>query len=149
MSSIDFGVVDNRFLARSIGLLNPPIPFTVSEDAPVRRALEILQENKIGCVVVVDVDGRISGMFSERDVVLRVVLADIDPNETLISKIMTPKPHVATMTTTVAFALNMMSHGGFRHIPIVDDDNFPVGMISVKNIVDFIVQALTKDLTRA
>ena len=142
----NFGVVDNRFLARSVGLLNPPSPQILLEDDPIRSALEKLKQHKIGSVVVVDAGGKVTGIFSERDVVLKVSLSEIDIDETPISKVMTKNPQTATMTTTLAFALNMMSQGGYRHIPVVDDASYPVGVISVKNIVDFIVHALTKDL---
>jgi CBS domain-containing protein len=142
----NFGVVDNRFLARSVGLLNPPSPQIMMEDDSVRDALEKLKQHKIGSVVIVDAAGKISGIFSERDVVLKVSLSEVNIDDTPISKLMTKNPQTATMTTTLAFALNMMSQGGYRHIPVVDDANYPVGVISVKNIVDFIVHALTREL---
>lgn len=144
----NFGIIDNRFLAKSVGLLNPPTPLLVHEDEPVRTALEKLKQHKVGSVIVTDLPGKVVGIFSERDVILKITLTDIDVDRTPISQLMSKNPQTATMTTTIAFALNMMSQGGYRHIPIVDDANFPVGMLSVKNIVDFIVHALLKDLAQ-
>lgn len=142
-----FGVIDKRFLSRSLGLLNPPAPLVIGEASSVRMALELLRKHKIGCLIVTNVEGKIVGMFSERDVVLKVMLSEIDYDRTRISEIMTPSPQTATMTTTVAYALNMMSLGGYRHLPIIDEQAYPVGIVSVKNIVDFLVNAMTKDLT--
>lgn len=142
----NFGVIDNRFLARSLGLLNPPAPIVVQEERPIREVVSLLKEHKIGGVIVVSPAGKITGMFTERDVVTKISLIDIDLDDTAIKDVMTKSPQTATMTTTIAFALNMMSQGGYRHIPIVDDSEFPVGLISVKNLVDYICGALTKDL---
>ena len=147
-ASVNFGVVDHRFLARSLGLLNPPPPVTIFEENSLRAAIELLQTHKFGGVVVTNSAGKIVGMFTERDVVTKVCLTEIDLENTPISEVMTKNPHTAEMTTTVAFALNMMSQGGYRHIPIVDDAGYPVGMISVKNIVDYLCGTLTKDLIK-
>ena len=59
---------------------------------------------------------------------------------------MTKEPKTAEMTSTMAFVLNMMSEGGYRHMPIVDEENRPVGMVSVKDLVDFIAKKLSTDL---
>ena len=141
-----FGVVDNRFLARSIGLLDPHPPLTISEDTPIRTALELLQNNRVGSVVVTDDEGLILGIFTERDVVLKVSLAGLDLDATPVSQVMTLEPKTQEMTSSIAYCLNMMSQGGYRHIPIVDEQSLPVGMVSVKDIVDYIVRELTKDL---
>lgn len=144
--SMNFGVVDHRFLARSLGLLNPPAPIIIPDYTSVREAIALLRDNKLGGVLIKDHTSKIIGMFTERDVVTKVSLTDIDLERTPITGVMTKNPQTAQMTTTVAFALNMMSQGGYRHIPIVDEEGYPVGFISVKNIVDYICGALTKDL---
>jgi CBS domain-containing protein len=146
LDTLNFGVLDNRFLAKSLGLLDPPPPVTVAQSDPLRKALELLEEHKIGCVTILDAESKIAGIFSERDVILKVVLKSIDFDKTPISEVMTARPTVAHMTTPIAYALNMMSQGGFRHLPIVDDENYPVGIVSVKNIIDFIVRSLVKDI---
>lgn len=143
-----FGVLDNRFLARSLGLLNPEPALVLEESEPIRLAIELLQANKQGCVVITNEHDCVVGIFSERDAVIKVMLAELPVNSTPVSEVMTPNPQTAKMTTTVAFALNMMSQGGYRHIPIVDDKNHPVGVITVKNLVDYISHTVTKDLSR-
>lgn len=144
---LSFGVLDNRFLSRSVGLLNPPPPATLEPTASLREAVELLQEHRIGSIVITDPSGKLLGIFTERDVVLKLCLSNYDLDRTPISELMTPNPHAEQMTTTIAYALNMMSVGGYRHIPIVDDENVPVGIVSVKDIVDYIAGQLTKDLT--
>lgn len=144
--TVNFGVIDRRFLAKSIGQLSPPEPVSVPEDVSIDVVLSLLERHRIGCVVVVDPLGKISGIFSERDVVLKVYPRKLNTSEVLIREVMTVNPHTEQMTTSVAYALNMMSEGGYRHIPIADEEGLPIGIISVKNIVDYIVSALNEDL---
>src|SRR5262249_33172567 len=142
----NFGVIDNRFLAKSLGFLNPPPPVTLNEAASVEDAINLLREHKIGSVAITDAKGKLVGIFTERDVVLKVCLSGIDVKQTPIAELMTRNPKTAQMTTTMAFALNMMSQGGYRHLPVVDENGIPLALVSVKNVVDHIVHALTKDL---
>lgn len=137
-------MLDNRFLSKSIGLLNPPLPATIPLNGSLSHAISLLQEHRSGCLLVVDEAGKLAGIFTERDVVLRVVGHGIDVEKTGIQEFMTKNPATAGMTTTVAYALNMMSHGGFRNVPIIDEDGFPVGLVSVKNLVDFLAQSIGK-----
>ena len=146
MSTHQFGLLDNRFLARSLGVLEPPSPLLLPQETTISDAIELLQKHKIGCVIITDVMGKISGIFTERDVLLKVSLKPIHPSKTSVATVMTKNPQTATMTTSVAFALNMMSHGGYRHLPIVDEENFPIGIISIKEIIDFIARTISKDL---
>ena len=135
-------MLDNRFLSKSLGLLNPPAPVTILETQSLDEAISLLQTHRSGCLLVVDAAGKLLGIFTERDVVLRIINHGIDLKGSVVSEHMTKEPATATMTTTVAFALNMLSHGGFRNIPIVDDEGFPVGLMNVKNLVDFLVQSI-------
>ena len=145
----NFGVLDNLFLPRSLGSQNQKPPLTVHESTSIQEALALLREHKIGCLVLLNDEDKIAGIFTERDVVLKVSVCDMSLPETAVSTVMTLNPHTEKMTTSMAFALNMMSQGGYRHIPIVDDDGYPVGVVSVKDIVDYIVEQLNKDLARS
>lgn len=141
MIDTHFGVVDKRFLAQSIGLLSPKDPILMSDERPLREALMLLKKNRIGSLVATDHQGKISGLLSERDIILKVDLDASNLDTIRVSQIMTPKPKTIDMGTSIAFALHLMSQGGFRHLPIVDDEDFPVGIISVKDIVDHIVRS--------
>lgn len=142
----NFGVLDSGFLCRSVSTLNPRAPLSISTDTPVASVLRALKDNKIGCVVIVDSRGAISGIFSERDCILKVIGSDKNLETTPISEFMTKDPVTESPDATLAFALNLMSHGGFRHLPLVDGDNHPIGIISVKDVVDYIVESYVSDL---
>jgi CBS domain-containing protein len=142
----NFGALDAQFLCRSVSSLEPRTPITVRESETIEAVLRVLRAEKIGCVVVVNDQGKLSGIFSERDVVLKLSsdLAKWLPRP--IAELMTKDPVCQSPDTTVAFCLNLMSSGGFRHLPIVDDELMPIGMLSVKDVVDAIVSGFVDEL---
>lgn len=140
------GVLDKEFLHSSVSVLEPKNPVCVREEATLAEVLQQLREGKIGCVLVVDGSGVLTGIFSERDFLLKVAKEYEHVQNQPVAKFMTPHPVTESMACTMAFALNLMSHGGFRHLPIVDGDNRPTGIVSVKDVVDYLVQSLMKDL---
>lgn len=139
------GVIDSDFLCQSLSVLNPATAVTVNEQASVAEAVSVLQQNKVGCVIIVNADGKLSGIFSERDCMLKIVGKE-GMLQKPVTDFMTADPMSGTIDTTIAYALTLMSEGGFRHIPITDEDGKPVGIISVKNVVDYIVKTFVNDL---
>jgi len=121
---------------RTLVTLRPAI--CVPPSASVRSAIQQMNEHSAGCVLV-ERDGRLAGIFTERDVLTRVVDHDIDLDRTAVETVMTPDPESLSPDDRVSYALNKMSVGGFRHIPLVDDDNRPVGVVSMRNVVDYVV----------
>lgn len=146
MCQTSLGVLDKGFLCQSLSVLAPKEAFSVREDETMESVLGVLREKKIGCVAVVKADGTISGIFSERDFVLKVALDYTSLKTEPVSRFMTKDPITQELDSTIAFALNLMSTGGFRHIPIVDRQNVPRFMLSVKDVVDYIVETFTTDL---
>ena len=144
--SSSFGDLSSSFLCRSVGTLNLPKPIVVGEDTTVGKVIKVLQENRIGSVVVVNEQGKVSGIFTERDCVRKVLGAPVEILNSSITTLMSRDPVTQPADTTIAYALNLMSHGGFRHIPVVDGDGAPIGIVSVKDIVDYLVQTMTEDL---
>ena len=147
-SRFNLGVIDNRLLARSIGYLEPVPAVMVKTGTPVKDVLECLIDNLVGCVTIVDKDGRLIGIFSDRDVLLRLVLNRVDIEREPIDHYMTIHPETSQITSPVAYVLSMMSQGGYRHVPIVDEAERPVAMISVKDVVDYIVAEMEKEISR-
>lgn len=141
------GVIDVEFLSQPLSVIDPPAPVCARERSSLGEVLTLLRTHRIGCVIIVGETGEVRGIFSERDYVLKVQ----DPTTALhqpISSLMTPEPVCEQMTCSIAFALNLMSNGGFRHLPIVDGDRMPVGLVSVKDLIDALVERFDKDLLR-
>ncbi|HUB05807.1 MAG TPA: CBS domain-containing protein [Myxococcales bacterium] len=146
MSEFDEAFDDDERRVRG-AILTEPVdrlmegpPITVPVDATLQDAVKILQDKHIGCVLVVSADGKLAGIFTERDLLTKVVGKKLDYAKTRVADHMTAKPEALRADDKVAWALNKMHLGGFRHVPIVDGAGRPVGLLSVKDIVDFIVE---------
>jgi CBS domain-containing protein len=127
-------------------VLNPNKPITVSEDASLSEVVSKLQSCRIGGVLVVDGAGRLTGVFTERDCVQKILGREIDLASARVVDYMTKDPVAQPPDITTAYALNLMSHGGFRHLPLVDQDQIPIGIVSVKDVLDYIVNTFILDL---
>jgi CBS domain-containing protein len=123
--------------AETIRRLSPRKPITLPPSATLQDAIELMQAKRIGAVVVVE-DNQPVGIFTERDVLFKVLKAAPDFQQTPLKDFMTPNPVSLFIEDKIAFALNRMTVGGFRHIPIVDHDGVLSGIISVKDIVEYL-----------
>lgn len=146
LSGRKLGVIDPAFLSQTLSVLLPAEPVCVGADVTVAEVVLRLRRLRMGCVLVVNENGILEGMFSERDYVLKVPAADPEAMKRPVRDFMTHSPVTGSFDMPIAYALNLMSQGGFRHIPIVDDEGAPLGIISVKDIVDHMVQGLMNDL---
>ncbi len=118
-------------------LMKPAI--TAGIDTTVNEAIQLMQRNRIGCVLVVS-HRKLLGVFTERDVLKKIVGSNHDIKSTPLSEVMTINPQALNEDDTIAYALNFMDLGGYRHIPIVNDLFEPTGLVSVKDIVSYLVQ---------
>lgn len=132
-------------LARPLSVLPPSPAVIVEAPATVLEAAHLMAEKHAGCVLVVR-SRRLQGIFTDRDVVARVVAAGVDPAKTAVRRVMTARPETLRPTDTIAYALNLMSLGGYRHIPLVDKAGAPVGVVSVKDIVGYVVGFFPKSV---
>ena len=130
---------DERMLHVPLGVLEPRAPLVVEPLTPVLEAVTLMQEQRVGCVLVVR-STKLKGIFTERDVLTGLVGKAIDPAKTPVRKLMTPNPEYLRLTDSIAYALNKMSLGGYRHVPIVNKAIVPVGVISVRDIVNYLVR---------
>lgn len=131
-------VLDQAFLLKPIWTLDPAPPVTVETGTSVAETLELMQDRHIGCILVTE-EGRLAGIFTDRDVLREVIGARRDTRSVTVAEVMTTNPEVLSPSSAIVFALNKMSIGGFRHVPLVEEDGRPVGIVSVKDIVDYIV----------
>jgi CBS domain-containing protein len=140
------GGFDKGFLCQSVSILLKRTPIVVREEVSLEDTLQILRANKIGCLGVVDAGGIITGIFSERDFILKIAQHWPAVQKQEIKTVMTKSPVTQNPDCTMAYALTLMSTGGFRHLPIVDETGMPLGILSLKDIVDFLVEKMTGDL---
>lgn len=128
---------------RALATLKPAIavPPTVS----VRDAIIRMNEGCVGCVLLEEND-RLVGIFTERDVLTKVAGTDVDVDAVQVGALMTPDPECLRQDDRAAYALNRMTVGGFRHIPLVDDAGRPVGVVSMRNVVEYVVDVFRQEV---
>lgn len=128
--------IQGAILSKPIGALEPRPPVCVKPDANLREAIEAMNAVKVGCVLVTHGE-TLAGILTERDI-LRHVVGKLEL-DTPVSAVMTRDPETVRMDDGIALALNKMSQGGYRHLPVVDEAGRPTGMLSVRDFVHFIV----------
>ncbi len=131
----------------------PLRPFcTVDVSTPIDQTLRCMVDRKVGCALVTeggnDGAGRggagnggapqLVGIFTERDFVDRVVAADLDVSRP-ISGVMTRSPKTIQNSQSIQNAIEMMEGGGYRHLPVLTEDAQPAGVLSVKDVVHYLV----------
>ena len=112
-------------------------PVVIERNKVVGDAIALLQKQGVGCIFVTEQDRPI-GVFTERDVLTKV-LADDLPLDTPIARVMTPDPRVLHDTCSVAEVIKTMHEGGFRQMPVVDGAGRLKGVVSVKRVVEYLV----------
>jgi CBS domain-containing protein len=133
--------MDSTTLRSPMTILNPARPISVQHGTRLSEVLKVMKENRIGCVCVVD-NRQLVGILTERDILNKVVGGNLDLQGVRVEEVMTPNPEYLFEDDQLAFALNRMSVGGFRHIPLINLQGHPTAVISVKDIVAHLVKNL-------
>jgi predicted transcriptional regulator len=124
-----------------INVLSPKWPISVAPTAPMREVLKLMVERKIGCVIIEE-NNRPLGIFSERDALLKLNTAAAELSDRPVSEFMTPKPQTLDVNARLAFAVQRMDMGAYRHLPIVDTGGELVGIISARDIMRHLMESL-------
>lgn len=122
----------------SVSRLQPTPPRQVSPRQTVAEAVSTMRQTNVGCVLVCE-GKKLVGIFTERDLMQRV-LAPAKALDVAVGEYMTPDPVVVHPKDSVATAVRRMEEGGYRHLPVVDEAGRPVGVLSVKRIVHYLVE---------
>ncbi len=119
--------------------------FSAGKDMTVRAACCLMAENRIGALLVVE-NGRIAGIFTERDVLNKILAGRLDPDTTLLSQVMVSNPQTIRADKPLGYALQFMFDGGFRHVPVVDENGAALGMVSARDALGQDMLQLERDL---
>ena len=120
-------------------------PAAVAPDTTVLEAVEVMAEHGVGAVGVVD-NGQLRGIFTERDVMLRVVLRHRSPQDTRVGEVMTSPAETVTDAATEEDSLVHMVERHVRHLPIVGTDGQLKAMLSIRNVLEHRVDELAREL---
>lgn len=122
----------------SISRLQPTAPRSVEAGQPVSVAVETMRQDGVGCVLVTRA-GRLVGVFTERDLLTRVLGLGL-PLGTLLAECLTANPVTVHPKDSVRTAIQRMEAGGFRHLPVVDEHARPVGILSARRVMHYLVE---------
>jgi CBS domain-containing protein len=109
---------------------------------PHQSAIEVtkrMKEAQTGCALVLDEQGKLIGIFTEHDVLCRLVKAEGDMQDVPISELMSRNPEALRETDSVAAALNKMAMGRYRHVPVAGSDG-SYSVASIKSVLKYIAQ---------
>ena len=126
----------------SLGLQPPQV---VELGTNMKNALNSLHQEKQNCLLITD-NNKLKGILTERDILLKVTGKGFDLDLVTVDEFMTEDPEYLTPEDPLAYALNKMHIGGFRHVPIVDDLMKPVGLISISNIISTIADYFSMEI---
>lgn len=135
MTAVERGLLNDR-----IEQLKPRPPIMVGPETPVGEVLKQMTNDRLGCVVVVDDQRRLLGIFTERDALMRLNVDAAKLAAKPVSTLMTVSPATLRMRDKIAFALHRMHVGGYRHVPILDEQDLLAGVISVRGILAYLTE---------
>lgn len=130
----------------SIQNISMPKVICVDESSSIKNVINIMQTKRIGSIVVTH-EGQLSGIVTERDILMKVIRLIDDLENTPVTKVMTSDPQSLRKEDEIAYILNNMHVGGYRHIPIVNEVGEPVSMISIKDVVSWILDHFPREIT--
>ncbi|MBP8625320.1 MAG: CBS domain-containing protein [Syntrophorhabdales bacterium] len=114
--------------------------WTISPDAIVYRALEMMSNKGVGALVVVNEKGKVEGIISERDYARKVILQGKSSKETYVKEIMTTELFVVNRSTSLEECMGIMTEKRIRHLPVIEDDKL-IGIISIGDVLKAIIEA--------
>ena len=113
----------------------------------LRHAIDKIKQVQAGAVVVVEPGTqRLLGIMTERDLLNKFIGRGLNPSNEYIRDYMTLNPEYLTKNDKIAYAMHKMSVLGFRHVPITDIDKNVVGLISIRQIIDYIAEGLSDEI---
>jgi CBS domain-containing protein len=123
-----------------------PDPPCVPVEASVADAIRVMLDQHVGAVGIVDAEGRVAGIFTERDVLRKLSLSGRTPASTPVREVMTTPVEMATIAMSPVEALATMVERHYRHLPVVGDGGKMLGMLSIRNVLEGKIDDLTRQL---
>lgn len=120
---------------------------TASPDTSIHEVIQLMNENKLGAILIVE-NNKLVGIFSERDLLNRVALPKIDMS-TPVKQVSTLDPVSVHADTHIKECARLIKERRFRHLPVVGENNQPIGIISARDFFQYIVENLEAFIDRS
>ncbi len=125
-------------------LMAPPVTIEIGESA--QDAINLMIDRHVGHVLIVS-SGILKGIFSERDMLVKIMNKPVGNLRKIpVERFMKEDPQTANVKDSLDTAILYMAKGGYRHVPIVDEENHPVGTVSVRDIISYLVEHFPQDV---
>ena len=126
-------------------LMRPPV--TLAAGSSVQAAIDLMVERRVGYALVVS-ENALVGIFGERDVLLKILNKQQvgDLTRIPVEEFMVTEPTTLHVDDSLDAAITEMAKGGHRHIPVVDDERRPMGMVSIRHIIAFLVEHFPQEI---
>jgi len=131
----DVREITGALLDDTIAVLSPAEPICLRETATVNEAVQAMLARHQAGVLVTDAERKLVGIFTERDVLTRVVGTHLDARTTALGQVMTRDPEALTASDRVAYAIHCMGVAGYRTVPLVDAARRPIGVVTVSDVI--------------
>ncbi len=134
--------IDKILKSEKLQNLKLHTPLYVGAKSPLKVVLQQMREKNRGYAVIVEekpLSLKTVGIFTERDILRKVIPQNIS-GSTPIEELMTPDPKVLKMEDSVADAIQLMSSGGYRHVPLVNNQGQVQGVVSARNLILYLAE---------
>lgn len=132
--------------AKAANSKGPPV-VTADPNASLADVARMLADNNIGAVVVATADGRVAGIFSERDIVRHISKSGAAVLSTPVANLMTRNVITCTADDSIDMIMTKMTRGRFRHVPVIGPDARLIGLISIGDVVKHHVEEIEHEAT--
>lgn len=126
--------VEASLMSEPVSCLGPKPPVTVRDLASLADAMKIMLDRSVGALLVVNAQNQLVGILTERDFLTKVA-GQPGFEQLPVGDFMTPNPETVSPLDPLAFAMQKMDTGGYRHLPVVGENDRPVGVVSVRDVL--------------
>jgi CBS domain-containing protein len=123
-------------------------PLRVERAQSVQEVVRRMAESRSASALVMD-GAQLRGIFTEHDLLVRVVSRGREPAVTRVEEVMTDDPEVLPASASMAQALRFLARAHYRHVPLLDDGGVPVGMLSTGHLIGFVSETFPKEILNA
>lgn len=142
------GKKKKTWLERPVSELVEDDALTLTPTTSIRLAINAMNERSTGAALIVE-RGEVRGIFTERDVLARVVAKEVDVDDTPVFEVMTREPSVLPEWASLGQALRDMALGGYHHLPIVDAHGRPKGLLAMRRVIESMCEAFPNHILNA
>ncbi len=129
--------IERSLMEDPVECLHPIRPLTVDLSSSLANALQLMRSHRIGCVLITGKDGTLAGILTERDLLRKVVLEELDLEQFAVQDFMSAPPEASKPDHPLGYALHRMIVSDLRYLPLVDDTGRPIGIVSSRDVIAY------------